>query len=89
MLFDVSPNVFYPRPNVTSTLVRLTMRATPRAAVADEAFFRSMVRGVFGKRRKTLRNSLRYFLGEPPPCRVLRSSWSDGPRISQLKSLPI
>jgi 16S rRNA (adenine1518-N6/adenine1519-N6)-dimethyltransferase len=68
MLFDVSPNVFYPRPNVTSTLVRLTMRATPRAAVADEAFFRSMVRAVFGKRRKTLRNSLRYFLGEPPPA---------------------
>jgi 16S rRNA A1518/A1519 N6-dimethyltransferase RsmA/KsgA/DIM1 with predicted DNA glycosylase/AP lyase activity len=37
-------------------------------AVLDEKFFRSMVRGVFGKRRKTLRNSLRYFLEtEPPP----------------------
>jgi len=68
MLFDVSPNVFYPRPAVTSTVVRLVMRAAPRAAVADEVFFRSMVRAVFGKRRKTLRNSLRYFLGEEPPA---------------------
>lgn len=70
LLFDVPPTVFYPRPKVTSTLVHLTMRATPRAAVADEAFFRSMVRAVFGKRRKTLRNSLRYFLGAPPPAGI-------------------
>ncbi len=70
MLFDVSPHVFYPRPKITSALVRLTIRATPCATVTDERFFRSMVRAVFGKRRKTLRNSLRYFLGQEPPADV-------------------
>jgi 16S rRNA (adenine1518-N6/adenine1519-N6)-dimethyltransferase len=62
VLFDVSPNVFFPRPEVTSSLVQLRILASPRCAVKDEAFFRSMVRSVFGKRRKTLRASLRYFL---------------------------
>jgi 16S rRNA (adenine1518-N6/adenine1519-N6)-dimethyltransferase len=62
VLFDVSPNVFYPKPEVTSSLVRLRILGTTRYAVSDESFFRSMVRAVFGKRRKTLRASLRYFL---------------------------
>ena len=62
VLFDVSPNVFYPKPEVTSSLVQLRMLSEPRYAVKDDAFFRSMVRAVFGKRRKTLRASLRYFL---------------------------
>jgi 16S rRNA (adenine1518-N6/adenine1519-N6)-dimethyltransferase len=66
ILFDVSPNVFFPRPSVTSSLVRLTIRTEPAYAVADEDFFRSMIRAIFGKRRKTLRNSLRYFLGHEP-----------------------
>ncbi len=61
-LFDVSPNAFFPKPQVTSTVLRLTMLGGPRYAVDDEAYFRAMVRAVFGKRRKTLRNSLGYFL---------------------------
>jgi 16S rRNA (adenine1518-N6/adenine1519-N6)-dimethyltransferase len=60
-LFDVSPNAFFPRPKVTSTVVSLRMRERPSAPVNDERFFRAMVRSVFGKRRKTLRNSLSYF----------------------------
>ena len=68
ILFEVPPTVFYPRPKVTSSLVRLRPLPQPRFPVRDETFFRSLVRGVFGKRRKTLRNSLRYHLeAEPPP----------------------
>lgn len=70
VLFDVSPHVFFPRPEVTSSLVQLRMLSGPRYAVRDEAFFRSMVRAVFGKRRKTLRASLRYFLPELPATTV-------------------
>lgn len=66
VLFDVSPNVFYPRPEVTSSLVQLRFLEAPRCVVKDDAFFRSMIRSVFGKRRKTLRASLRYFLPELP-----------------------
>ena len=64
LLFDVSPDAFYPKPKVTSSLVRLTMLAVPRFTLADEQFFRRMVRSIFGKRRKTLRNSLAYFTDE-------------------------
>jgi len=60
-LFEVSPNAFYPKPDVTSIVMNLEMRARPAPAAEDDAFFREMVRSVFGKRRKTLRNSLRYF----------------------------
>ncbi len=63
-LFDVSPNVFFPRPEVTSTVVQITPDPKPRYELKDEAFFRAMVRSVFGKRRKTLKNSLLYFLGK-------------------------
>jgi 16S rRNA (adenine1518-N6/adenine1519-N6)-dimethyltransferase len=70
MLFDVSPNVFFPRPEVTSSLVQLRMLEAPRYVLTDESFFRSMVRSVFGKRRKTLRASLRFFIPGLPTADV-------------------
>lgn len=66
-LFDVSPGAFYPKPQVTSSVVRLKMLPAPRFPVTDEKFFRGMVRGIFGKRRKTLRNSLTYVFGKNAP----------------------
>ncbi|MBI4549228.1 MAG: ribosomal RNA small subunit methyltransferase A [Ignavibacteriae bacterium] len=59
ILFHVSPNCFFPKPKVTSTVMRILLHSTlPRTT--DEALFRTIVRTVFGKRRKTLRNSLKY-----------------------------
>jgi 16S rRNA (adenine1518-N6/adenine1519-N6)-dimethyltransferase len=63
-LFAVSPQAFSPKPKVRSMVLHMVPLARPRYLVENEEFFRQMVRGVFGKRRKTLRNSLRYFLGE-------------------------
>ena len=60
-LFEISPNAFFPKPGVVSLVMQLTMRGRPVHAAHDEEFFREMVRSTFGKRRKTLRNSLRYF----------------------------
>ena len=58
ILFRVSRNSFYPVPNVDSAVVRLRMRqSVPRH---NEGLFRSVVRGTFGKRRKTLYNGLRF-----------------------------
>ncbi len=59
MLFDVSPNCFFPKPKVTSTMVHLRMHPGIPADV-DAGFLRSIIRTAFGKRRKTLRNSLCY-----------------------------
>lgn len=59
LLFTVSPNVFYPRPDVTSAVVRLTLSADAAETDGlDVAFFRDVVRAAFNQRRKTLRNSL-------------------------------
>ncbi|MEW6511109.1 MAG: 16S rRNA (adenine(1518)-N(6)/adenine(1519)-N(6))-dimethyltransferase RsmA [Bacteroidota bacterium] len=60
LLFEVSPHVFRPEPKVTSAVVQLRMRSAPETPAHDEELFRVMVRTVFGKRRKTLRNSLAY-----------------------------
>jgi 16S rRNA (adenine1518-N6/adenine1519-N6)-dimethyltransferase len=60
-LFEVSPTAFFPKPRVMSLVMQLKMRGRPVHPARDEGFFREMVRSIFGKRRKTLRNSLRYF----------------------------
>jgi 16S rRNA (adenine1518-N6/adenine1519-N6)-dimethyltransferase len=54
----VSPNVFLPRPNVESALVRLERHARPPVEVRDPAAMFELVRAGFATRRKTLRNTL-------------------------------
>lgn len=58
ILFDVSPGCFLPAPKVTSSVVKLTVRKTPPAAVQDEKLFFALVRAAFNQRRKTLANAL-------------------------------
>jgi 16S rRNA (adenine1518-N6/adenine1519-N6)-dimethyltransferase len=57
--FDIRPGSFRPQPRVMSTLVRLTVRDTPRFAVADEQRFAALVAHLFSMRRKTLGRALR------------------------------
>lgn len=58
LLFKVSRNSFYPKPNVDSAVVRFNFnREIPECNLQ---LFRNVVRATFGKRRKTLRNGLRY-----------------------------
>lgn len=56
-LFNVPPSCFYPRPKVTSTVVRLRFVEAPDVTGIEEEH-RALVRSAFGKRRKTLNNSL-------------------------------
>lgn len=58
ILFDVPPGCFLPAPKVTSSVVRLRVRETKPAAVADEKLFFAVVRAAFNQRRKTLVNAL-------------------------------
>jgi 16S rRNA (adenine1518-N6/adenine1519-N6)-dimethyltransferase len=61
MLFDVSPACFYPKPRVISTVLQFSFREGGAfLRNIDPALFSTVVRTTFGKRRKTLRNSLRY-----------------------------
>ncbi len=62
LLFDVSRNVFHPKPDVTSAVVALDFDA-PEPGV-DVERLRRTVRTAFNQRRKTLRNSLRPITSE-------------------------
>jgi len=58
ILFDLPPRAFVPMPKVTSSVVRLTPRATPLAPAAKPALER-VTAAAFGQRRKMLRSSLK------------------------------
>lgn len=55
--FEVTPDKFLPRPEVTSAVVVCDIRNYP-AKVSDEDFFIKVVRAGFNQRRKTILNSL-------------------------------
>jgi 16S rRNA (adenine1518-N6/adenine1519-N6)-dimethyltransferase len=59
ILFTVSPNAFFPKPHVESAVARLTFIKRQTEYSDEEFVLRQIVRGTFGKRRKTLRNGLK------------------------------
>lgn len=63
-LFDVPPGAFRPAPKVTSSIVRMVPLPPEALEARDEALLGRIVTAAFGQRRKTLRNTLRDFLGE-------------------------
>ncbi len=57
ILFHVQPGSFFPRPDVTSSVVRFHLREHPAADV-DPAAFMAFVRAAFSMRRKVMSNAL-------------------------------
>lgn len=66
ILFPVSRNVFYPKPDVRSAMVKIRPSAETPAG-GDPAFLRTLIRTAFNQRRKTLRNSLSRILTDDMP----------------------
>ncbi|MFA5469045.1 MAG: 16S rRNA (adenine(1518)-N(6)/adenine(1519)-N(6))-dimethyltransferase RsmA [Sphaerochaetaceae bacterium] len=58
VLMLLKRGVFFPPPNVESTVVTFTKRAQPRIPVNERHFFFQMVKDLFAQRRKTVRNNL-------------------------------
>jgi 16S rRNA (adenine1518-N6/adenine1519-N6)-dimethyltransferase len=58
ILFNVPPTVFFPKPKVESSVVKLTFSGKENIPLNKE-IFKKLVRSSFGKRRKTLKNSLK------------------------------
>lgn len=54
----VSPEAFFPRPKVRSTVLKIELFDEPLIDAADFPALRGLVRAAFGQRRKTLGNSL-------------------------------
>ena len=68
ILFDVSRGAFNPPPKVTSSVIKLERNETLSLPV-DDNFFKTLVKTVFGKRRKMLRNTLKEIVsGDIPEC---------------------
>jgi len=53
-----SPEAFFPRPKVKSTVLKIGLYPEPLAPLEDLPFLRKVVRAAFGQRRKTLANAL-------------------------------
>ena len=68
--FTVPPQAFHPAPKVTSAVVQLTPRTTPRMAPECLGKVKGLIKLAFHQRRKTLRNSL---AGHPQSA--ILSSW--------------
>ncbi len=58
ILFTVSEKVFYPPPNVTSAVIRMTIKDRALDFEHEKTFF-ELVKKAFNQRRKTLRNALK------------------------------
>ena len=71
LLFKVSPNVFRPRPDVDSAVIKLEFKPDlPAFLLEHTEDVRLVVRSAFNMRRKTLRNSLKRVseqFGRPVP----------------------
>ena len=54
---DIAPAAFWPKPNVESRALRFIKKQSPQP-VRDARLFLTLVRGLFGARRKTVKNNL-------------------------------
>jgi 16S rRNA (adenine1518-N6/adenine1519-N6)-dimethyltransferase len=59
LLFDIPSGAFHPKPKVESSVLHGRFLETPRFPVADEGFFRTFVKTLFGQRRKMIRNTVK------------------------------
>lgn len=86
--FSVPPSVFYPRPEVYSSLVRFNILDRPKVEVKDHTLYQQVVKAAFGRRRKTLFNALKT-LGLPSPFldKVFKKSGIDPKRRGETLTL--
>jgi 16S rRNA (adenine1518-N6/adenine1519-N6)-dimethyltransferase len=59
---QVSPEAFFPRPKVRSTVIKIELYPQPRMPHQEMGILRGLVRAVFGQRRKTLANVISTWL---------------------------
>ena len=60
LCFFVKPSAFFPPPKVESAVIHLSWKEKPAVEPEEEGWFRRVVKGCLGYRRKTLLNALRH-----------------------------
>ena len=76
LLGTVPPSVFFPRPQVSSAILRLVPKKKG-GSVTTERLFKLLVRTVFNSRRKTLANALRKIAPELGGEKRLQKAFQD------------
>ena len=86
---SVSPEAFFPRPRVRSTVLKIELFPDPLIDLADFHALRGLVRAAFGQRRKTLSNALGGWLagGRGEIDRFLRAHSVDPQRRGETLSV--
>ncbi len=64
ILFNVSKNVFRPKPEIDSSIIHLKIKNEIPLNKIEEEAFRKIVKTAFNQRRKTLKNSLQNLFNE-------------------------
>jgi 16S rRNA (adenine1518-N6/adenine1519-N6)-dimethyltransferase len=60
---SVSPEAFFPKPKVKSTILKIELYPEPLIPARELPLLRGLIRAAFGQRRKTLGNALLNWLG--------------------------
>ncbi len=55
---DIKSALFFPKPRIDSQIIEIRFRESPAFPAHDEKFLFRVIKAAFGKRRKTLKNSL-------------------------------
>jgi 16S rRNA (adenine1518-N6/adenine1519-N6)-dimethyltransferase len=84
----VRPGSFHPAPAVTSSVLSLTPRAAPLAAVRDSALFEAVVKQAFATRRKMLRGALSGQFGDDVLAAAFAASGIAGTERAEQLSVP-
>jgi dimethyladenosine transferase len=88
---DIAPAAFWPKPNVESRALRFIKKRSPQP-VRDARLFLTLVRGLFGARRKTVKNNLSTLLAargkKTPPAEALLKEASIDP-VDRAESLTV
>lgn len=86
---SVSPEAFFPRPKVRSTVLKIELYDEPLAKNEERAALRGLVRAAFNQRRKTLANALGAWLhgGRSEIDNFLRSQGIDPQRRGETLSV--
>jgi 16S rRNA (adenine1518-N6/adenine1519-N6)-dimethyltransferase len=58
--FFIKPSAFFPPPKVESAVIRVVWKERPVVALEEKEWFRNVVRGCMGYRRKRLMNALKH-----------------------------
>jgi 16S rRNA (adenine1518-N6/adenine1519-N6)-dimethyltransferase len=87
-VMDIPPSAFMPRPQVTSTVLKLKRREKPAVDVKDRRLFFRLVKMGFGQRRKVFTNAMKSGgISKEDGQEMLKRTGIDGKRRGETFSL--